>query len=44
MTALETRLFAQYNAMDTLVASLNATSTYLENQLDNLPGVVRKSD
>ena len=44
ITALETRLFAQYNAMDSLVASLNATSTYLETQLKNLPGVVRKSD
>jgi flagellar hook-associated protein 2 len=44
MTALEERLFAQYNAMDLLVSNLNATSTYLQTQLDNLPGVVRKSD
>jgi flagellar hook-associated protein 2 len=41
--SLEARLFAQYNAMDLLVSNLNATSSYLEQQLDNLPGVVRKS-
>jgi flagellar hook-associated protein 2 len=44
ITALEERLFAQYNAMDLLVSNLNATSSYLQTQLDNLPGVVRKSD
>ncbi|ARD43638.1 flagellar filament capping protein FliD [Colwellia sp. PAMC 21821] len=41
--SLEARLFAQYNAMDLLVANLNATSSYLQQQLDNLPGVVKKS-
>lgn len=41
--ALEARLFSQYNAMDLLVSNLNATSSYLQQQLDNLPGVVRES-
>ncbi|MEL0167680.1 MAG: flagellar filament capping protein FliD [Pseudomonadaceae bacterium] len=39
---LESRLLAQFNAMDTLVANLSNTSTYLEGQLANLPGVVRE--
>lgn len=39
---LESRLFAQFNAMDSLVGQLGQTSSYLENQLANLPGVVRK--
>lgn len=43
MEALEARLFKQYNAMDLIVAGLNSTSTYLQAQLDNMPGVVRKS-
>jgi len=42
MESLESRLFAQYNAMDLIVAGLNSTSTYLMAQLDNMPGVVRK--
>jgi flagellar hook-associated protein 2 len=41
--SLEARLFAQYGAMDLLVNNLNNTSTYLTQQLDNMPGVVRKS-
>lgn len=41
---METRLFAQYNAMDSLVNSLNATGNWLTSALDNLPGVVRKTD
>lgn len=40
--SLEARLYAQYNAMDLIVAGLNSTSTYLMAQLDNMPGVVRK--
>ncbi len=44
MEDLETRLLAQYNAMDLLVANLNSTSSYIQAQLDNMPGVVRKSD
>lgn len=39
---LESRLLAQFNAMDTLVANLSNTSTYLAGQLANLPGVVRE--
>lgn len=39
--SLEARLYAQYNAMDLIVANLNSTSTYLQAQLDNMPGVVR---
>ncbi len=42
MESLESRLYAQYNAMDLLVAQLNSTSSYLLAQLDNMPGVVRK--
>ena len=42
--ALESRLLSQYNAMDLLVANLNSTSSYLQQQLDNMPGVVRKTD
>lgn len=42
--ALEDRLYAQYNAMDLLVSNLNTTSTYLQQQLDNMPGVVRQSN
>ncbi len=44
MSSLEARLFAQYNAMDLVVSSLNATSTYLMAQLDNMPGVVKKDN
>jgi flagellar hook-associated protein 2 len=44
MEALETRLYTQFNAMDALVGQLNSTGSYLEAQLANLPGVVRKDD
>lgn len=43
MDALEARLSAQYNSMDLLVSSLNSTSSYLMQQLDNMPGVVKQS-
>ena len=43
MLSYEKRLFAQFNAMDLLVANLNSTSQYLEGALDSLPGVVKKS-
>ena len=36
LVAIRARLTAQYNAMDTLVASLNSTSSYLTQQLDAL--------
>lgn len=44
MTKLEARLFKQYNAMDALVYSLNATGDWLTSTLNSLPGVVKKSD
>jgi flagellar hook-associated protein 2 len=44
MEALESRLLSQYNAMDLLVANLNSTSSYVQAQLDNMPGVVRSSN
>ncbi|MCK5188726.1 MAG: flagellar filament capping protein FliD, partial [Methylococcales bacterium] len=43
MDTLEARLFKQFNAMDQIVAQLQSTGTYLEQQLANLPGVVRES-
>lgn len=44
MDSLESRLLSQFNAMDLLVANLNSTSTYLQGQLDNMPGVVRNNN
>lgn len=44
MTALEARLFTQFNTMDLLVGQLNSTGDYLQAQLDNLPGVVRQDN
>lgn len=38
---MQERLVAQYTAMDMLVSSLNKTSSWLDSQLSNLPGVVR---
>ena len=43
MASLESRLFAQYNAMDLLVSQLNNTGSYITQQLANMPGVVKKS-
>jgi len=43
MESLEARLYAQYNSMDLLVAGLNSTSSYLMQQLDNMPGVVKQA-
>jgi flagellar hook-associated protein 2 len=42
MESLEARLYTQFNAMDLLVGQLNSTGSYLQAQLDNLPGVVKK--
>jgi len=42
MDTLEARLYKQFNAMDQVVAQLQATGSYLEQQLDSLPGVVRE--
>jgi flagellar hook-associated protein 2 len=40
--SLQSRLYAQYNAMDSLVGRLQKTSESLANQLANLPGFVKK--
>ncbi|WP_137821675.1 flagellar filament capping protein FliD [Pseudomonas sp. D(2018)] len=40
---VQTRLYAQYNAMDSLIASLTQTSDRLSQALSNLPGVVKQS-
>ncbi|MDF2077154.1 flagellar filament capping protein FliD [Pseudomonas mendocina] len=40
--SLQTRLYAQYNAMDSLVAQLSRTSDSLSGMLANLPGFVKK--
>lgn len=42
ISKLESRLFAQFNAMDMLVSQMNSTSSFLTAQLDSLPGVVKK--
>jgi len=39
LALLETRLFRQFNALDSLLAQLSSTSNFLALQLDNLPGV-----
>ena len=41
MQQLETRLYNKYNSMDSLVAGLNSTSSFLQQQLASLPGVVK---
>lgn len=40
--SLQTRLYAQYNAMDSLVGQLSRTSESLGSMLANLPGFVKK--
>lgn len=44
LDTLEARLYKQFNAMDSIVAQLQSTGSFLEQQLDNLPGVVKKSN
>lgn len=39
---IQTRLYKQFNAMDSLVGQLNQTSDRLAQALSNLPGVVKK--
>jgi flagellar hook-associated protein 2 len=39
---VQARLFAQFNAMDALVAQLNQTGDRLTQSLANLPGFVKK--
>jgi flagellar hook-associated protein 2 len=43
MSSYEARLLDQYNSMDLLVSGLNSTGAYLQQQLSNLPGVVKQS-
>jgi flagellar hook-associated protein 2 len=38
LSDLQTRLLAQYNALDTLLAQMQSTSSFLTQQLANLPG------
>ena len=40
MTALEARYMEQFKVMDSLVAQLETTGSFLESQLDALPGFV----
>lgn len=40
---MQTRLLAQFNAMESLIGQLNGTSSQLQSTLSNLPGVVQKS-
>jgi len=42
LEAIESRYRSKFSAMDILLGQLQSTSTYLGQQLDNLPGVVRK--
>jgi flagellar hook-associated protein 2 len=42
--SLQNRLYAQYNAMDSLVSRLQKTSESLANQLASLPGFVKKDN
>jgi flagellar hook-associated protein 2 len=39
---VQKRLYSQYNAMDSLIASLTQTSDRIAQALSNLPGVVKK--
>lgn len=41
---LQTRLYSQFNAMDSLVAQLTNTSSWLSSALESLPGVVKKDN
>ncbi len=43
LAALESRYRKQFTAMDALVGQLQATGSYLTQQLDNLPGFTDKS-
>jgi flagellar hook-associated protein 2 len=43
MTAIEARYRAQFTALDTLMSSLNSTSSYLTQVLSSLPTVTSSS-
>ncbi|APU30958.1 hypothetical protein UYA_15000 [Ectopseudomonas alcaliphila JAB1] len=40
--AVQKRLYAQYNAMDSLIGQLSRTSDWMSSALSSLPGVVRQ--
>ncbi|SFC24719.1 flagellar filament capping protein FliD [Pseudoalteromonas denitrificans] len=42
LSSTESRLYAQFLAMDQIVAKLTNTGTFLDNQLSNLPGFTSK--
>ncbi|AGA89136.1 flagellar capping protein [Thioflavicoccus mobilis 8321] len=44
MEKVEARYLAQFTALDSLVAQLNQTSSFLAQQLQNLPGFDRSTD
>ncbi|HRO57453.1 MAG TPA: flagellar filament capping protein FliD, partial [Nitrosomonas europaea] len=39
LEGVEKRLRAQFTALDTMIASMNQTSNYLQQQLANLPKI-----
>jgi len=41
--SISARLYSQFNAMDTMVAQLSSTSSWLESTLSSLSGVVKKA-
>lgn len=43
MEQLEARLRAQYAGLDSLIARMQSSGSYLQTQLNNLPGFTRKS-
>ncbi len=44
IAGIEARYFAQFSALDSLLGQLTSTGDFLNQQLANLPGVVRKQD
>jgi flagellar hook-associated protein 2 len=44
MEAYSARLYTQFNAMDLVVASLNAQAGDIQSRIDSLPGVVRDNN
>lgn len=44
VAAIEARYFAQFTALDSLLGQLTSTGDFLNQQLANLPGIVRNKD
>lgn len=42
VASIQSRLYSQYNAMDSLIGQLSRTSDWLSGALSSLPGVVKK--